>query len=97
MHVTDMRGPMAQGLAGGPSDGRPADDLTVSWDDLTGGVEFLFKKNKVDWLKGLATFKDAHTIDIAGKSVPVRMWSTFRAPLSTSLHLEATVSTTAWS
>ncbi len=38
MHVTDLRGPMDQGLAGGPSGGRPADDLTVSLDDLTGGV-----------------------------------------------------------
>ncbi len=34
--------------------------------ELTGGIEFLFKKNKVDWLKGLATFKDAHTVDVAG-------------------------------
>lgn len=25
--------------------------------ELTGGIEFLFKKNKVDWLKGLATFQ----------------------------------------
>ncbi|HEX7752739.1 MAG TPA: dihydrolipoyl dehydrogenase [Novosphingobium sp.] len=35
---------------------------------LTGGIEFLFKKNKVDWLKGLATFKDARTVEIAGKT-----------------------------
>jgi len=34
---------------------------------LTGGIEFLFKKNKVDWLKGHGTFKDAHTITVAGK------------------------------
>ena len=38
MHVTDLRGPMEQGLAGGSSSRRPADDLTVSMDDLTGGV-----------------------------------------------------------
>lgn len=38
MHVTDLRGPMAQGLAGGVGSGRPADDLTVSMADLTGGV-----------------------------------------------------------
>ena len=37
--------------------------------DLTGGIEFLFKKNKVDWLKGAATFKDAHTVTVAGKDV----------------------------
>ncbi len=36
--------------------------------ELTGGIEFLFKKNKVDWLKGRATFADAHTVDVAGKS-----------------------------
>jgi dihydrolipoamide dehydrogenase len=40
--------------------------------ELTGGIEFLFKKNKVDWLKGLASFKDAHTLDIAGKSVTAK-------------------------
>jgi dihydrolipoamide dehydrogenase len=36
--------------------------------DLTGGIAFLFKKNKVDWLKGLASFKDAHTVEVEGKS-----------------------------
>jgi dihydrolipoamide dehydrogenase len=36
--------------------------------DLTGGIAFLFKKNKVDWLKGFAAFKDAHTVEVAGKS-----------------------------
>ncbi|MEQ1495145.1 MAG: dihydrolipoyl dehydrogenase [Novosphingobium sp.] len=34
---------------------------------LTGGIEYLFKKNKVDWLKGIAAFKDAHTVTVAGK------------------------------
>lgn len=34
---------------------------------LTGGIEFLFKKNKVEWLKGHGTFKDAHTVTVAGK------------------------------
>ncbi|MFN6936094.1 MAG: FAD-dependent oxidoreductase, partial [Tsuneonella sp.] len=29
---------------------------------LTGGIAFLFKKNKVDWKKGHATFVDAHTV-----------------------------------
>ena len=33
---------------------------------LTGGIEFLFKKNKVDWLKGHAAFTSAHTIDVNG-------------------------------
>ena len=36
--------------------------------ELTGGIEYLFKKNKVDWLKGHATFKDAHTVEVDGKA-----------------------------
>jgi len=32
--------------------------------DLTGGIEFLFKKNKVTWLKGHAAFEDAHTVKV---------------------------------
>ena len=40
--------------------------------ELTGGIAFLFKKNKVDWLQGFATFKDAHTVDVAGKSVTAK-------------------------
>ncbi len=39
---------------------------------LTGGIEFLFKKNKVDWLKGLATFTGANTVEVAGKSVTAK-------------------------
>jgi dihydrolipoamide dehydrogenase len=30
--------------------------------ELTGGIAFLFKKNKVDWIKGFASFKDAHSV-----------------------------------
>jgi dihydrolipoamide dehydrogenase len=36
--------------------------------ELTGGIEFLFKKNKVDWLKGHAAFTSANSIDVAGQS-----------------------------
>jgi dihydrolipoamide dehydrogenase len=36
--------------------------------ELTGGIEFLFKKNKVDWLKGHAAFTSANSLDVAGKS-----------------------------
>ncbi|MCW0198602.1 dihydrolipoyl dehydrogenase [Sphingopyxis sp.] len=36
---------------------------------LTGGIEFLFKKNKIDWLKGYAKFTSADTVDVAGKNV----------------------------
>ena len=39
---------------------------------LTGGIAFLFKKNKVDWLKGLATFTAADTVTVAGKAVRAR-------------------------
>jgi dihydrolipoamide dehydrogenase len=39
---------------------------------LTGGIEFLFKKNKVDWLKGQAKFTDAHTVEVAGKTVTAK-------------------------
>jgi dihydrolipoamide dehydrogenase len=39
---------------------------------LTGGIEFLFKKNKIDWLKGYAQFEDAHTVEVAGKTVTAK-------------------------
>ena len=39
---------------------------------LTGGIEFLFKKNKVTWLKGRAAFEDAHTVDVAGQKVTAK-------------------------
>ena len=40
--------------------------------ELTGGIEFLFKKNKVEWLKGAASFKDAHTVSVADKEVTAK-------------------------
>ncbi|WP_449473334.1 dihydrolipoyl dehydrogenase [Sphingobium chungangianum] len=39
---------------------------------LTGGIEFLFKKNKVDWLNGRASFTGANTVDVAGKAVTAK-------------------------
>ncbi|USU05402.1 dihydrolipoyl dehydrogenase [Sphingomonadaceae bacterium OTU29LAMAA1] len=36
---------------------------------LTGGIEYLFKKNKVEWLKGRASFTGNDSVDIAGKTV----------------------------
>ena len=39
---------------------------------LTGGIEFLFKKNKVDWKKGHATFKDAHTVMVGDEAVTAK-------------------------
>ncbi|WP_336972763.1 dihydrolipoyl dehydrogenase [Sphingobium aromaticiconvertens] len=39
---------------------------------LTGGIEFLFKKNKIDWIKGLASFTGPNTVDVAGKAVTAK-------------------------
>ncbi|MBZ9648917.1 dihydrolipoyl dehydrogenase [Sphingobium sp. 3R8] len=39
---------------------------------LTGGIEFLFKKNKVTWLKGLARFTGANTVEINGETVTAK-------------------------
>jgi len=36
---------------------------------LTGGIEFLFKKNKVEWLKGHAAFTAADTVQVGDRSV----------------------------
>jgi len=36
---------------------------------LTQGIEFLFKKNKVEWLKGLATFENADTVKVGERTV----------------------------
>ena len=43
-------------------------EKTKAVSELTGGIEFLFKKNKVDWLKGRAAFTSANSIDVAGKN-----------------------------
>jgi dihydrolipoamide dehydrogenase len=39
---------------------------------LTGGIEFLFKKNKVDWKKGRASFVDAHTVKVGEEAVTAK-------------------------
>ena len=39
---------------------------------LTGGIEFLFKKNKVTWLKGRAAFTGAHSVDVGGQTVTAK-------------------------
>jgi dihydrolipoamide dehydrogenase len=36
---------------------------------LTGGIEFLFKKNKIEWLKGLATFEGADSVRVGDRTV----------------------------
>ena len=37
-------------------------------EELTGGIAFLFKKNKVDWIKGRGAFQDANTVKVGDKS-----------------------------
>lgn len=39
---------------------------------LTGGIDGLFRKNKVDWLKGHAAFAGADSVTVAGKSYRAR-------------------------
>ena len=39
---------------------------------LTKGIEFLFKKNKIDWKKGRATFQDAHTVKVGDETVTAK-------------------------
>lgn len=47
-------------------------EKTKAVGELTGGIEFLFKKNKVTWLKGHAAFEDAHTVTVAGETVTAK-------------------------
>ena len=37
--------------------------------ELTGGVQFLFKKYKVDWIEGAASFVDAHTLAVGERRI----------------------------
>ena len=39
---------------------------------LTQGIEFLFKKNKIEWLKGRASFESADTVKVGDRSVRAR-------------------------
>jgi dihydrolipoamide dehydrogenase len=39
---------------------------------LTQGIEFLFKKNKVEWLKGRASFESADTVNVGGRTVKAK-------------------------
>ena len=36
---------------------------------LTQGIEFLFKKNKIEWLKGQASFESADSVNVADRTV----------------------------
>ncbi len=39
---------------------------------LTGGIEFLFKKNKVEWLKGLGTFTGPNSVKVGDRAVTAK-------------------------
>ncbi len=39
---------------------------------LTGGIAFLFKKNKVEWIKGRGSFVDAHTVQVGDRTVTAK-------------------------
>jgi len=52
--------------------GKMMAEKTKAVGELTGGIEFLFKKNKVTWLKGHASFEDAHTVSVAGEKVTAK-------------------------
>lgn len=41
-------------------------------EELTGGIEFLFKKNKVEWLKGRGAFESANSVKIGDKTVTAK-------------------------
>ncbi len=47
-------------------------EKTKAVGELTGGIEFLFKKNKVTWIKGHGTFKDAHSVNVGDETVTAR-------------------------
>lgn len=52
--------------------GQMHSEKTGAVGELTDGIEFLFRKNKVAWLKGHATFTGANTVEIDGKAVTAK-------------------------
>ncbi len=47
-------------------------EKTKAVGELTGGIAFLFKKNKVDWLKGRGAFESAHSVKVGDKSITAK-------------------------
>ncbi|WP_314373929.1 dihydrolipoyl dehydrogenase [Sphingomonas paucimobilis] len=47
-------------------------EKTKAVGELTGGIEYLFKKNKVTWLKGKAAFQDSSTVKVGDQTVTAR-------------------------
>jgi len=62
-HDFDKFGLSAKGVSFDLKKMMAAKDNTVT--GLTGGIEFLFKKNKIDWIKGAGTFTARDTIEVA--------------------------------
>ncbi|TAD83261.1 MAG: dihydrolipoyl dehydrogenase [Sphingomonadales bacterium] len=52
--------------------GKMMAEKTKAVGELTGGIEFLFKKNKVTWLKGHAAFEDVHTVSVGGETITAK-------------------------
>ena len=66
---------------------------------LTGGIEFLFKKNKVTWLKGHGRFTGANSVDVAGteysaKNIVIATGSSVTALPGIEIDQEAIVDST---
>ncbi len=47
-------------------------EKTKAVGELTSGIEFLFKKNKVTWIKGKAAFTGPNSVDVDGKNVSAK-------------------------
>lgn len=52
--------------------GKMMAEKTKAVGELTGGIEFLFKKNRVTWLKGHAAFEDAHSVKVGDQIVTAK-------------------------
>ncbi|MEE4289579.1 MAG: dihydrolipoyl dehydrogenase [Erythrobacter sp.] len=52
--------------------GRMMEEKSKAVDELTGGIEFLFKKNKVTWLKGHARFTSPHSVRVGDETVTAK-------------------------
>jgi dihydrolipoamide dehydrogenase len=52
--------------------GKMMAEKTKAVGELTGGIEFLFKKNKVTWLKGHAAFEGAHKVKVGDQTVTAK-------------------------
>ena len=79
LHSTEMLETAQKDFAGMGLTGKVGFDLktmmaakekTVS--GLTAGIEFLFKKNKVEHLNGLGTIVDANTVEAGGKKISTK-------------------------